>query len=326
MALLVTTALTFTAAASAWISVPVPRHCGAAARMCATADDDDSPLAPGLSLLFSSPVLRVPLNDHLPSGTLDALENDVLHSWSDHLEEQSQLSSSSKGGRRLSTDGQRMRASTGQELNEEFFYYQRAHYGDMEHASVPHTNKRAWMAGAAGQAVLAAVTAASASYLAQIARLAGIDPEQDRLYSFYTDALDADHMHAWASVHQGGSTHPRHVHAGSVVSAVLYVAVPEDAGNICFFDPRGSIPPFEREVCHSPRSGDLLLFPPWLAHAVAATPPPSVEGDEEEALHARISASFNYVDVTDALQQGGPSGWGEATAGLEVATLDGWSP
>tara|TARA_B100000780_G_C20874777_1_gene347946 strand:+ start:396 stop:536 length:141 start_codon:yes stop_codon:yes gene_type:complete len=35
---------------------------------------------------------------------------------------------------------------------------------------------------------------------------------------------------------------------GAAVSGVFYLRVPPGAGRLCFFDPRGSIPPFEREV------------------------------------------------------------------------------
>ena len=71
---------------------------------------------------------------------------------------------------------------------------------------------------------------------------------------------------------------------------VLYLQSPQGAGCICFSDPRGSIPPFEREVCHEPQAGDLLLFPPWLALAVTVTP---------DTAGRRILLSFNYVDINN---------------------------
>ena len=40
---------------------------------------------------------------------------------------------------------------------------------------------------------------------------------------------------------------------GAAVSGVFYLRVPPGAGRLCFFDPRGSIPPFEREVRHVPQ-------------------------------------------------------------------------
>jgi hypothetical protein len=97
-----------------------------------------------------------------------------------------------------------------------------------------------------------------------------------------------------------------------VASAVFYVTCPEGAGSICFFDPRGSIPPFERAIQHKPCAGDLLIFPPWLSHAVSAQA-------EDAAL--RISISFNLVD--DSLEfQSGRSGWGTATTALDVTVVE----
>ena len=70
-----------------------------------------SPFAPdSLSLLFPSPVLRVNLEEVLPSGTLDALEEAILTSWDDHLAEQATLAES-PGTRRATTAGERLRAS-----------------------------------------------------------------------------------------------------------------------------------------------------------------------------------------------------------------------
>ena len=80
-----------------------------------------------LSLLFPSPVLRVNLEEVLPSGTLDALEEAILNSWDEHCAEQATLPQTDT--RRATTEGERLRAVSDQELNEEFFYYQRSQYG-----------------------------------------------------------------------------------------------------------------------------------------------------------------------------------------------------
>jgi|TARA_B110001469_G_C9379983_1_gene197113 hypothetical protein len=80
-----------------------------------------------LSLLFPSPVLRVNLEEVLPSGTLDALEEAILTSWDEHCTEQATLPQTST--KRATTEGERLRAASDQELNEEFFYYQRSQYG-----------------------------------------------------------------------------------------------------------------------------------------------------------------------------------------------------
>ena len=89
------------------------------------------------------------------------------------------------------------------------------------------------------------------------------------------------------------------------------------------FDPRGDLPPFERQIRHEPVDGDLLLFPPWLSHAVASSDTSSTRSGSSSsgARRPRISISFNYVD--DDLEGGrGRYGWGEATAGLDVLTIE----
>ena len=80
-----------------------------------------------LSLLFPSPVLRVNIGEALPSGTLDALGEAILKSWEEHCAEQATLPTTDT--LRATTEGQRLRAGSDQEMNEEFFYYQRSHYG-----------------------------------------------------------------------------------------------------------------------------------------------------------------------------------------------------
>lgn len=180
-------------------------------------DDDQRLAGDSFSLCFASPILRLRLGKRLPEGTLEELEKTVLSCWRDHLDEQQTLPSNDADTRALADSG-RVWATTDQGLNEELFYYQRRHYGDMDHFRVPHANSRAWMGTPAGRAVLGAVTAAAGTFLERIVHHAGLG---DVRY-----VLDPDHMHAWTSVHQGGSTHPRHVHAGAVISGVLESSLP----------------------------------------------------------------------------------------------------
>ena len=263
-----------------------------------------SPFAPdSLSLLFPSPVLRVNLEEVLPSGTFDALEEAILASWDDHLAEQATLAET--GTRRATTEGERLRAASNQELNEEFFYYQRSEYGVSGQQSEP----KGWLASEAAQELLDVITAVTAGYITRIAHHAGMDvgrPEDLEEDEEWELPLDPDKLHVWASVHHGESQHPRHVHMGAAVSGVFYLRVPPGAGRLCFFDPRGCIPPFEREVRHAPQRGEMLLFPPWLSHAVGCS------GAADDG--PRLSISFNYVDEE---LEGGRYGWGEATAGLD---------
>ena len=52
-------------------------------------------------------------------------------------------------------------------------------------------------------------------------------------------------------------------------------------------DPRGVRPPFHRNrLRYQPRAGELVLFPPWLAHNVGATC---------GAKKPRVALSFNVL-------------------------------
>ena len=196
-------------------------------------------------------------------------------------------------------------------MNEEFFFFQKREYGTLDHESDP----RGWLASPAAQDLLQAVAATASGYLERIAHHAGYSIGRE--WDPHDLELDVDKLHVWASVHTDGSTHPRHVHMDAVCSAVFYVSCPEGTGPICFFDPRGDIAPFERQIRHTPTAGDLLIFPPWLSHAVASTSTSSGMASEDVP---RISISLNYVDET--LEGSGRTGWGSATAALEVVTLE----
>ena len=151
-----------------------------------------------LSLLFPSPVLRVGLADALPAGTLDALEEAVLGSWHEHLAEQATLPQTDA---RTGTEGGRLRARTDQERNEEFFYFQRENFG----VDGLYSEPRGWLASEAAQHLLGAVAAAATGYIESIAHHAGLDTDGEW-------SVDPDRLQVWASVHQGGSTHPRCAH------------------------------------------------------------------------------------------------------------------
>ena len=95
---------------------------------------------------------------------------------------------------------------------------------------------------------------------------------------------------SWANVNEKGDWNFVHDHVGTDLSGVYYVKVPEDSGEIVFFDPRKiSIvaSAFEED---QPKAfgyhlveGTLLLFPSYLEHMV--TPSKSNEN--------RISIAFN---------------------------------
>lgn len=85
--------------------------------------------------------------------------------------------------------------------------------------------------------------------------------------------------HCWGNVNELGSYNVAHTHPNSFLSAVYYVTVPPESGDIVFYDPRVQmdgmrLPVTEvsaftaPEVGYQPKPGMLLLFPSWLQHRV----------------------------------------------------------
>ena len=279
------------------------------ARLASTPRMAYSPLEPdALTMLFPTPLLRVSLNSVLPPETLDNLAESILESWQAHGSEQ-KLLPETDATRGSDWDDKAVKARSADAMNEEFFYFQRRRFGVTGHASAP--KPESWMASEAAQELIEAVTAAASGYLERVAHYSGLTigrrHETDGEWQ-----IDADDWHVWASVHETGSSHASHVHSGAKLSAVVYVRTPPGSGAICFLDPRGRLPPFERQVRHPPEVGDLLVFPPWLSHAVTSS---AVDRD----AGPRISVSFNLVEPEGS---GGGARWGDATACLEVLTIE----
>jgi len=107
-------------------------------------------------------------------------------------------------------------------------------------------------------------------------------------------------MNAWANVNRSGHTNDMHTHAGAYWSGVYYVddGGVEVGGALELMDPRGVTPmmyaPLVRigikgcvtagaSETFQPKTGNMVLFPAWLLHAVQAYLGDSV----------RISVAFN---------------------------------
>ena len=101
----------------------------------------------------------------------------------------------------------------------------------------------------------------------------------------------------WSIINKKGSFNIQHNHPNAYLSAVYYVNVPENSGNIKFFDPREQknirYPKIKNYTDTSaviaeitPKEGDLLIFPAYLYHSV---------GENLSELD-RIIVSFN-VDI-----------------------------
>ena len=101
----------------------------------------------------------------------------------------------------------------------------------------------------------------------------------------------------WVNVLEPGGAHSGHIHPHSVLSGVVYIAVPEGASSIRFEDPRlammmaapmrkpGARADNQTFVHVAPERGAVLMWESWLRHEV-------LRNDAEEA---RVSVSFNYA-------------------------------
>lgn len=107
----------------------------------------------------------------------------------------------------------------------------------------------------------------------------------------------------WAAVHPPGGFHGPHTHVGEYHVGVFYAQVGPDAGKLRFGDPRGQIPPFGSTYLHTPKAGQLVIFPSWLSHMATVTAPETAqelrgEGHEEPF---RVIYAFNIGPVEGPL-------------------------
>src|SRR5579863_6084845 len=100
----------------------------------------------------------------------------------------------------------------------------------------------------------------------------------------------------WVNVLAPGGAHSGHIHTQSVISGVVYVAMPKGAGGLRLEDPRLPLmmaaPPRRADAAEplctfieiAPAAGSLFMWESWLRH----------EALPNAAKHSRISISFNY--------------------------------
>ena len=105
-------------------------------------------------------------------------------------------------------------------------------------------------------------------------------------------------LHGWANINLPGSYNLPHTHSPALLSAVYYLKVPEESGDIYFRDPRpgcslsgfrgerGNCPPnCSADARVTPKEGLVLVFPAWLEHGV----------ENHGGAGARISIAANAV-------------------------------
>jgi len=104
----------------------------------------------------------------------------------------------------------------------------------------------------------------------------------------------------WCAVHGPGEFHGPHTHVGEYHVGVFYAQNGPAGGKLRFGDPRGQNPPFGRHYLHTPRAGDLYLFPSWLSHAATVTSPSTDILNHGEAPY-RVTFPFNIGPVQGPL-------------------------
>lgn len=116
------------------------------------------------------------------------------------------------------------------------------------------------------------------------------------LQGFQTDCfLD---ITSWLQLYPPNSFFIKHDHYGAVASGVVYLEVPENSGDLRFYDPIHqrrltnvffkSIISTQNEynyqyINYTPKEGEMIIFPPWLEHSV----------EFNRSNQERISVSFN---------------------------------
>jgi uncharacterized protein (TIGR02466 family) len=98
---------------------------------------------------------------------------------------------------------------------------------------------------------------------------------------------------SWVNINGKGCYNIPHVHPACSFSGTLYIQVPEDSGDIRFYNDFVPIkhypvnldksPNFHTTVTYKPKEKMIIYFPPWIVHEV-------LESKSEEQ---RISISFN---------------------------------
>ena len=126
----------------------------------------------------------------------------------------------------------------------------------------------------------------SYNVLRDLNKLPGMEPlvsfinEQAQIYWTalnYNTNMRPEVYEMWANVYKQGSFIESHNHAPIHMTASFYLQMPEDGGNIAFDNPNATVlkhqpydmdairyGQFEHEV--SVATGDLVIFPGWLAH------------------------------------------------------------
>jgi hypothetical protein len=111
--------------------------------------------------------------------------------------------------------------------------------------------------------------------------------------------LSNERIYSWVNINKKGDSNRRHTHLDTQIflSGIYYVKVPENPGNVRFYDPRGCLIPSMQDHDYfnngysyhflEPQEDMVVFFPCWLEHDV----------EPNESNQDRISIAFNvYAD------------------------------
>lgn len=130
--------------------------------------------------------------------------------------------------------------------------------------------------------------------------ISAIDDSATKLANYMGIKYNVYANNYWVNVNGKNSFNSQHTHPGSVLSAVFYVKVPENSGDIVFRNPNSitqnsyfnhwhlldkidSTIVSAGQIRIKPKNSMLLMFPSWLEHYV----------DANRSEEDRISIAFN---------------------------------
>ena len=127
--------------------------------------------------------------------------------------------------------------------------------------------------------------------------LENIRPHLSKFYHLLDIPQELTLSNFWVNINHHRDYNKRHDHPRSLISGIFYVEVPNNSGDIIFINPtkyflysealtntQTKSPYNNSWVAISPTNNQLLLFPSYLEHEVAAN----------QSKKDRISISFNF--------------------------------
>jgi len=97
----------------------------------------------------------------------------------------------------------------------------------------------------------------------------------------------------WATVHEAGMQYGPRTSLGDLNVGLFFAQVSPSPGKLRISDPRGHSDPFGKFFDHVPQTGELLLFPSWVSHAVTPELLKQTGIASKEERPARVVISFN---------------------------------